>query len=205
MSRYRRSQGSFPTGLAFLVAVALVFGGFYIFRGMQDFFRTGGLGVDEATRQAALIASATAARVTRLPAAGGVIMTPRPTATPPPECIDFRVSVPAGIVRESPGSGGAIVTQLTQGTTVCVLAREPGSEWYTLDLNPSTRRIDLAYMHETVIEAVNPTLTPTRTAPPTQTFTPAPPTSTSSAPTATLPPDSAPLMPPVLATVTHTS
>ncbi|MDZ4768898.1 MAG: SH3 domain-containing protein [Chloroflexota bacterium] len=203
MGRYRGDRGGFPTALAFLIAVALVFGAFYLFRGVQGFFLTGGLGVDESTRQAGASASATAARVTRMPQAG-VRVTLRPTATPPPSCQDFRVNVRAGIVRETPGSGGAIVTQLNEGTIVCVLARDPGSEWYTLDLNPNTRRIDLAYMHETVIESVNPTPTATLTQPATRTFTPAPPTPTADAPSATELPDFLPSMPPALATVTRT-
>lgn len=203
MTRYRGGRSRSPAPLAFLVAVAIVFGGYYLLQGFQTFLRTGGLGVDEATEQARLIGSATAARVTRAPLQSA--MTLRPTATPPPACQDFRVSVPAGIVRDGPAPNAAIVTQLTQGAMVCVLGRETNSEWYTLDLNPSTRRIDLAYMHETVIEAVNPTPTPTRTEPPTRTFTPAPATDTPifASPTATPLLEGIPLMP-GLATVTLT-
>lgn len=168
-----------PSLIVFLVAVAFVFGGYYLFTGFQSFLRTGGLGVEESTRQAGIVETATAARVTRIvPAAQ---FTLRPTATPPPPCQDFRVDVPEGIVREGPSTTAKIVTQLSQGTIVCVLGRETGSEWYTLDMNPSTRRIDLAYMHESVIEAVNPTLTPTSTPrasatpePPRETVTPSP-------------------------------
>ncbi len=208
MGRYRRGRrGDFPAWLSFLIAVGLVFGGFYLFQGMQEFFRTGGLGVQEATRQAEIIASATAERVTRLPGGGSGIaaaVTLRPTATPPPPCQDFRVSVRAGIVRASPASSGAVLTQLNEGATVCVLGRETGSEWYTLDLNPNTRRIELAYMHESVIRAVNPTATPTRTLPPTRTSTPAPPTPTLDPALMPTLPDFVPSMPPVpmLATVT---
>jgi hypothetical protein len=134
-------------------------------------------------------------------------MTLRPTATPPPECQDFRVSVPAGIVREGPAQTATIITQLNQGTLVCVLGRETNSEWYTLDLNASTRRIDLAYMHESVIEAVNPTPTQSPTSPATRTPSPAPgspipstePTIDSTLRAAE---QGIPAMPPILATVT---
>lgn len=203
MGRYRGGRSRSPAPIAFLVAVAFVFGGYYLLQGFQTFLRTGGLGVDEATQQAQLIGTATAARVTRAPLQSA--MTLRPTATPPPECQDFRVSVPAGIVREGPASNAPVLTQLTQGTLVCVLGRETNSEWYTLDLNTSTRRIDLAYMHETVIEAVNPTPTPTRTVPATVTFTAGPPTETPRIIVVTATPllEGIPLMP-GLATVTLT-
>lgn len=162
MGRSSRSgQSRPPSLLAFIVAVAFVFGGYYLFQGVQSFVRTGGLGVDEATQRAGIANTATAQRVTRF--APQSAMTLRPTATPLPECQNFRVNVPAGIVREAPSAGATVVTQLTQGTIVCVLGRETNSEWYTLDLNANTRRIDLAYMHETVIEAENPTPTLTRT------------------------------------------
>ncbi|MCK6579007.1 MAG: SH3 domain-containing protein [Anaerolineae bacterium] len=208
MGRYRGSRSRSPSPLAFLIAIALVFGAYYLFNGLQLYFRTGGLGVDEATRQAEVIASATAARVTR--AVPQAQTTLRPTATPPPTCQDFRVSVPAGIVRDAPATSGGVLTQVNQGTIMCVLGREAGSEWYTLDLNPNTRRIDLAYMHESIIEAVNPTPTPTNTILPTSTPTPEPASATPLAsPTAeTSAADiglAVPMMPPPpLATVTLT-
>ncbi len=154
--------------LIFMIAVALVFGGFYLLQGAQTFIRTGGLGVQEATQRAMIISTATQDRVTRMATQP---RTPVPTFTPIPECQDFRVSVPNAVVRNAPHSGGAIVTGLPQGSLVCVIAREPGSEWYLIDRNPQTRRIDAAYMHETVIEAVNPTLTPSRTPTPLPTIT----------------------------------
>ena len=55
-----------------------------------------------------------------------------------------------------------------------MLGREDGSEWYSIDLNPSTRRIELAYMHESIIEAVNPTPTPSITPTPSNTVSPPP-------------------------------
>ncbi len=166
----RGGQSRPPSLLAFIVAVAFVFGGYYLFQGVQNFVRTGGLGVDESTQRAGIANTATAQRVTRF--APQSAMTLRPTATPLPECQNFRVSVPAGIVREAPLASATVITQFTQGTIVCVLGRETNSEWYMLDLNANTRRIDLAYMHETVIEAVNPTPTATHTLVPSATFTP---------------------------------
>lgn len=168
-SSYRRSGGGLPTWLVFLLGVALVFGIFYVFQGVQTFMRTGGLGVEEATRQALIIASATEERAT-----SAVRVLPTfPTPTPQPTCTDFRVNVPNAIVRETASPNGAVVTSFNQGTIVCVLWRDAGSEWYTIDRNPETRRRELAYMHETVIEPVNPTPTvlPTDPPPPTLAIT----------------------------------
>jgi hypothetical protein len=173
-----RSQrgGGLPPLLVFLLGVALVFGTFYVFQGVQMFFRTGGLGVEEATRQAQIVASATRSRATRAVAQ----VTPMATATPQPTCTDFRVIVPSAIVRENPSANAAVITGFAQGTIVCVLWRDPGSEWYTIDRDSETRRRELAYMHESVIEALNPT----PTLPPTVTPLPI---------TATLPPTVTPL------------
>jgi hypothetical protein len=155
----------------FLVAVALVFGAFYLYQGAQNFIRTGGLGVEEATSRAQVVSTATAQQFTA--AATRVASTPRPSLTPIPECIDFRVVVNA-VVRQSPSESGAVETGKTAGEIVCVLGREEGSEWYSIDLNPETRRVELAYMHEVVLEAVNPTPTPSITSTPLPTVTPAP-------------------------------
>lgn len=167
----RRSGGGPPAVLVFLLAVALVFGIFYIWQGVQTFLRTGGLGVAEATTRAENVSSATAVRVTRMATLPATLL---PTSTEVPPCQEFRVSVPAGIVREGPATSSAVVTQYREGEIVCVLGQEPGSEWYSIDLNPNTRRIELAYMHETIIEAVNPTLTPSNTYTPSNTVSPPP-------------------------------
>jgi len=152
-------------------------------QGTANFMRTGGLGVVEATERAQIVSSATAVRVTRMATQEAVQA--RPSATPLPECQDFRVIVPNAIVRETPASNGAILTGYTEGTIVCVLARETGTEWYAIDQNPDTRRAELAYMHESVIEAVNPTPTPSITPTPSNTFTPLPTVTNTPLPSAT--------------------
>lgn len=167
-----RGTGGLPPWVVFLVAVALVFGGFYLVRGVQDFMRTGGLGVSEATARAQMISTATAVRVTRMATSG---FTPLPTGTPIPECIDFRVTASNAIVREQPSFNAPITTSFNGGTLVCVLGRaEQNAEWYVIDADRTTRRRETAYMHESVIEAVNPTATPTRTPTPSRTPTPLP-------------------------------
>jgi hypothetical protein len=157
----------------FVVAIALVFGGFYLWQGVQTFFLTGGRGVIEATQRAVVVASATAERVTRFEA-GRADVTPRPSNTPVPDCQAFVVNVPNAIVREAPAPGAPIVSSLNEGEEVCVLERAGDGEWYAIDRTPGTRRLDLAYMHETVIRALNPTPTPTITPSPLPTVTPLP-------------------------------
>ncbi|KXK21319.1 MAG: hypothetical protein UZ15_CFX003001507 [Chloroflexi bacterium OLB15] len=209
-SRYARRGGGPPAWLIFLVAVALVFGAYYLIRGAQDFVATGGLGVDEATARAQIVASATANRVTRMATQQGGGIQLLPTGTPLPECIDFRVVVPNAVVRSGPSSAGAIVTGYPEGTVVCVISRAaPDSEWYLIDQNPRTRRIEEAFMHEEVIDAVNPTPTPSNTRTPMPSVTPAPTSENPSAtptptPSNTLPPDFRPTIPgaPNLATIT---
>jgi hypothetical protein len=161
-----------PAWLVFLVAVAVVFAAFYLYQGAQNFVRTGGLGVSEATSRAQIVDTATAQQsglaATRSPS------TQRPSLTPIPECIDFRVIVPNAIVRAGPSESSAVLGGLSQGEVVCVLGRQEDSDWYEIDQNPETRRLDLAYMNEVVIEAVNPTLTPSLTSTPLPTVTAAP-------------------------------
>lgn len=204
MGRYSpappRRGGGLPPILVFLIGAALVFGLYYLLQGAQTFLRTGGLGVVEATRQAEIVASATQQRATRVVAQ----ITALPSATPQPTCTDFRVIVPSAIVRDAPSPSAAVLRGFSQGEIICVLWREPGSEWYTIDRDRSTRRRELAYMHESVIAPVNPTATlpPTTTPPPTLTpsITPSqlptePPTSTPRV-TATPAIENAPTLPP---------
>ena len=162
----RRSSGP-PAWLIFLVVIAFVFAGYYLWTGAQSFMRAGGLGVVEATARADVIATATADRVLN-----AVRNTPVPTLTPIPDCQLFVVSVPSAIVREAPNTNAAIVASWDRGTEVCVLTHD--GEWYTIDSNPRTRRIEFAYMHESIISAVEPTATPTITASPPPTVTDVP-------------------------------
>lgn len=195
----RRGDG-LPAWMVFLIGAAIVFGGFYLWQGAQNFIRTGGLGVTEATQRALIIASATQQEILATPRATRDSNTPigglPPTSTPIPDCQEFTVIVPNAVVRELPSTNAAVIDGLVQGTGVCVLGRDGDSEWYVVDGNPDTRRRELAYMHESVIEAVFPTPTPTQTFTPSSTFTIAPtltPTATETLePTETLDPNMTP-------------
>lgn len=167
---YRRTGDGPPGWLVALIAVAVVFGLYYLWSGVQSFLRAGGRGVVEATQVAEIVATTTA-QVAQ-PAARA---TERPTATPLPDCTSFVVIVATARVRSSPSDRGNILEARYENDEVCVMGRAaPGSEWYLIDLNPRTRRIEEAFMHESVIEALNPTPTPSRTPTPLPTLTPAP-------------------------------
>lgn len=189
-----RSGGGVPPWLVFAVGVAIVFGFFYVMQGAQSFIRTGGVGREEATRRALATDNAptsTAGRAT-LPGLSGNAAAPLLSPTPMPTCTDFRVIVPNAIVRDAPTPNAAVVTGFNQGSIVCVLFQEPGTEWYAIDRNTQTRRHELAYMHQSVIEAVSPTMTPSMTMTPLPTVTPLPSEPPTRTPRATArPPDDA--------------
>ena len=165
----RRGRDGLPAWLIFLVGIALVFGVYYVWLGIQSFLRSGGRGIIESTRSAAIVSTATAASIeTGIP-------TVKPTTTPFPPCIPFVVIVPNARVRSAPSDSGAILTSFFMNDPICVEGRvAPDSEWYIIDWKPQTRRVDIAYMHESVIEAKNPTPTPTNTQKPPPSVTPAP-------------------------------
>lgn len=156
--------GGLPAWLIFLIAIALVFGGYYLWLGAQTFLQTGGLGVEEATERAVIVASATARSLPEQPTQPIFGLTLQPTQTPIPPCQEFVVVVdqPA-IVRNAPTVRGEIVRTLNRGDVVCVVGREGETDWYILDTNPLTSRLDAAYMRQDLIEPLNPTLTPSRT------------------------------------------
>lgn len=168
--RASRGGDGLPAWLIFLLGAALIFGLYYLWQGAQNFLRTGGLGVDETTRQAVVVGSATARRVTQGLSSEATRTRP-PTVSPIPPCQTFTVSVPNAIVREGPSSASGIVTSYKEGDTVCVISIAPDSEWYLIDMTPETRRLDPAYMHQTVIRANNPTPKPTITMTPLPTVT----------------------------------
>ncbi len=165
----RSSGDGLPAWLVFILGAALIFGLYYLWQGAQNFLRTGGMGVDESTQRAVIVSSATAQRVTQVISED--TRTRAPTATPIPPCQDFVVTVPNAIVREGPSSAAGIVTSFKAGDPVCVISIEADSEWYLIDLTPDTRRLDAAYMNQTVIRAVNPTPKPTITTTPLPTVT----------------------------------
>lgn len=174
----------FPAWLVFLTGVALVFAAYYLWIGVQDFVASGGLGVAEATQRIVVLDTATAEQIE----AERARLTPRPTWTPLPECQEFVVIVESAIIRAAPSTASPVITTLPEGEIVCVIERlADNRDWYLIDRNPrTTRTIETGYMFYNIIQAANPTPTPS------DTFTPAP--SVTPMPSSTLIP-SATLMP----------
>ncbi len=170
-----------PSWFIFLIGIAVVFGVYYLWLGLRNFMATGAT-VIESTRQAIVEYTATAERIVELEI---LAPTALPTFTPVPSCEDFVVTVQTAIIRSQPSTNSRIVGAVDEGETVCVIAREANSEWYVLDDNPLTRRLEPVFMHEDIIRALHPTPTPTRT------FTPSP--TTSPSPTFTKSPTPTPL------------
>lgn len=155
---YGRRAGP-PSWFVILLGIAIVFGLYYLWIGLRSFMSSG-LTVVESTRQAIERNTATAVRIVELQY---LAPTPLPTYTPVPACQEFVVIVRSAIVRSSPSTDSRIVEAIKEGETVCVIAKQPNSEWYVLDKNTLTRRLEPVYMHEDIIRALYPTDTPTRT------------------------------------------
>ncbi len=170
-----RGGSGLPPWLVFVLAIALVFGGYYMYLGARDFIETGGLGMDEATERAQIISTATArSQPTRGTTVNVFGYTPPPTETPIPPCEEFIVSVATAIVRNAPTLRGEVVGTLVEGEIVCVVGMEPNTDWYIIDSNPLTRRLEAVYMRNDLIEPRNPTLTPSSTYTPAPSVTPMP-------------------------------
>lgn len=165
--RYGQRSGP-PSWFIILLGIAIVFGVYYLWLGLRNFMSTG-VSVSESTRQAIDQNTATAIRIEAIEFNAPTLL---PSITPVPPCQEFEVRVPIGTVRAGPSTSSRIVTGLRDGETVCVITMLPDSEWYLVDENERTRRIEKVYMHRDILRALNPTATPTITLTPTNTLTP---------------------------------
>lgn len=166
-----------PSWFVILVGIAIVFGVYYMWLGLRSFMASG-VSVSESTQQANEQSTATAARIEEIVQHAP---TPLPSFTPVPPCQEFIVRVPIAIVRAEPSTSSRIVSSLREGEAVCVITMMPDSEWYLIDENMLTRRIERVYMHRDIVRALNPTPKPTATTIPSATPSPtetAPPTPT---------------------------
>ncbi|MCY4146981.1 MAG: hypothetical protein OXE95_02440 [Chloroflexi bacterium] len=171
-----------PSWFIILLGIAIVFGVYYLWLGIQNFMATG-VTVGESTRQAVVGSTSTALRIREIAFNAPTLL---PSFTPVPSCQDFEVNVREAIVRAQPDTASRIEAALPQGAVVCVIAAVPDADWYLIDDNPLTKRLETVYMHRDIIRALHPTNTPTRTNTPAPTRTPTP--TRTSAPSATLPP-----------------
>jgi hypothetical protein len=182
--RYSYSRQRTPSWFIFLIGVALVFGVYYVWLGVRDFLAETTLTVQQATRTVAAVITSTAQVVATRDS-----FTPFPTPTPIPECTDFVVRVPRAIVRRAPNTGAEIIDTYTEGTVVCVIGRAPENlDWYLIDTDRASRRINAGYMFQDIIAALNPTPTPSATYTAAPTVTPAPTYTPSDTPTPTITP-----------------
>ena len=165
--RYGQRSGP-PSWFIILLGIAIVFGVYYLWLGLRNFMSTG-VSAAESTLQAIDQDTATAVRIEEIEFKAPTLL---PSITPVPPCQDFVVRVPIATVRSGPSTSSSIVTGLREGETVCVITQLPDSEWYLIDSNERTRRIEEVYMHRDIIRALNPTATPTITLTPTKTLTP---------------------------------
>ena len=156
-----------PSWLIFLLGIAFVMGLFYLWQGVSDFMQTEGRGIIELRTLQSEISTSTAVRITL--EAQGVLITPLPTGTAIPECTDFIITVDRANIRAEPNVNSSWIETAVQGETVCVLGQE--NDWYLIDLNPNTRRIDSGYVRNDLVEALNPTPTPSNTLSPAPTVT----------------------------------
>lgn len=168
-----RNSGQPPTWFVFLIGVAFVFGLYYLYIGFQAYLETGGSSVAGATEQA--IEAATATRLQRLEI-DAELPTRRPTSTSPPPCQYFTVIVDSAILRSQPSTASQRIETLGGGTEVCVMGVEEVGvwNWYLIDRNPVTRRMEAGYVREDLIEPINPTATPIPTQQSAPTVTPQP-------------------------------
>jgi hypothetical protein len=167
---YRRNRGPAPITVM-LIAAILVFGGYMLWTGLIEFLEEGGKNaVISATQQAD--ATSTAENRPTL------IIFPSPTPLPP--CQLFFVPVSSAIVRECPQLTCKDKTIVRFEGEVCVYGRVNTAEfpnavnpeeWWVVNLAPDEMFPDYGYMHESVIEARNPTPRPTRTFTPLPTIT----------------------------------
>ncbi len=157
-----------PSWFVILIGIAIVFGVYYLWLGLRSFMASG-VGVTESTQQAIERNTATAVRIQEIVLNAP---TPLPSFTPVPPCQEFVVRVPIAIVRSQPSTSSQIVEGLKEGETVCVITMLPDSEWYLIDQNMLTRRIESVYMHRDIVRALSPTPRPTATPIPTATPTP---------------------------------
>jgi hypothetical protein len=185
-----------------LVAL-LIFGGYFVWVGFLNFLEDQGDITVEITRRAENTATAEAAPAVSLPTQ---FMPATFTALPP--CIWFTVNTERAVYRDCPSKDNnqcPIRDIVTYGTEMCVYGRAPQNpEWFIVELNPNGAYRDTVFMHESVLDPVNPTPTITLT------LTPPPPSSPTSfpteAPSATPAPTQPPLpdvsLTPVLPTIT---
>lgn len=183
---YSHQPKRFPAWLIIIVGGMLVFGGYYLWRGMISFAESG----SNAPNPATSIADSSYQDQT---ATSEVIATFSPfnlsfssTQVPRP-CLDFIVTVQRAGIRECPTDICKTVAWPGENTLICVYGPAKNApDWYEVNISPKDPLPQLGYMRPYVLRAIHPTKRPTYTATPLPTVTTIPATRTpSKAPTTT--------------------
>jgi hypothetical protein len=187
---YVRPTRRFPAWLAAALAMLLVFGACYLWRGLLGFFETGG-NIAAATQVPATLNTTMTATIAPL----NFVFA---TRTPAPPCQEFYVSVVRARVRQCPSETCDTLETPVQNAIICVYGVAPDApDWYRVNLDPNEPIPRVGYMHNSVIAAAHPTRRPAPTPLPTLTFTPLPTVTPvpdlASSPTATAPPTVKPI------------
>ncbi len=159
---YQRGTGSgTPIWLIVLVGMLVVFGGFFIWSGLLRFLNASGDITAPVTAQAA-----SAAQQDQASASASEPIPTIPTETPVRPCQSFRVNVVKARVREcAKDTCATLETMYSEGAVVCVYGVAPAAtDWYEVNLRPTSVYPQIVYMHTSVLDAINPTRRPTRTA-----------------------------------------
>ncbi len=184
---YPRQSSNFPGWLAALAGLLLVFGGYYVWRGFMAFMDSSG----NIAAPATLAAQSTErwetatyeAHINNDSTVSFIDVAPN-TPTPVRPCQDFRVSVIRARIRECPKETCDTIGTPGQGMLVCVYGPATGaSDWYEVNMDPNNPLPQIGYMHNSVLDPVNPTAKPTKTFTPLPTVTPLPSLTPSRTPT----------------------
>jgi hypothetical protein len=168
---YSRQSKNVPGWVVVVAGLLLVFGGYYIWRGVVAFFESHGNITAPATYAVSAQQTPTEDDLSTLD-----FSQPGPVAAPTQRvCQDFRVSVIRARVRECPKDTCGTISTPGQGTKICVYGPVPQApDWYEINVSPDEPMPRTGYMHSSVLDAINPTKRPTPTFTPLPTVTPLP-------------------------------
>lgn len=167
---YTRGGRSTPLWWVILLAAMLTFGGCLFWRGVTDFLSSAGDITAPITQTAAATAQST--RDVPTPDAPPLNLIFQTPATPRP-CIEFYVTAVRARIRECPSETCETLEIPYQGNFICVFGpAKDAPDWYEVNITPKKAIPLIGYMHESVIDAVNPTPRPSRTPRPSATSTP---------------------------------
>lgn len=170
---YQSSQKGPSSVTIILMAMAMVFGGYFLWTGFMTWVDEGSEESRIAQRTQVSEASATAYSIFNRPT-----LAVFPSITPIPACEFFVVKGPqSAFVRECPSSNCKEVGYVDANVSVCVIGRGDDAqynrpqEWFKVLLRPDDILPEITYMHQSVLRSLNPTATPTATFEPLPTVT----------------------------------